>query len=198
MIQIQICLFLHLTTSQRRQNMLTRPVDHKFNKHHAQNVRDGAAQDAGNNFVWHYYDIEDPYEPDWLPVYDRRQSVLVDTSDFSPVDFFKLYFPDEAIELISNETNSYAEQFFDAPHDFDSHSRFHKWTDTTFEEISAMLAMKITTGICSMWEQDNSSTRQLIDTVFGENSPTHLKTTHRHFLKTIHRHIIMLKLYPSR
>ena len=54
-----------------------------------QNVSDGAAQDAGNNFVWHYYDIEDPYEPDWLPVYDRRQSILVDTSDFSPVDFFK-------------------------------------------------------------------------------------------------------------
>ena len=114
-----------------------------------QNVRDGTAQDAGNNFVWHYYDKEDPYEPDWLPVYDRRQSVLVDTSDFSPVDFFKLYFPDEAIELISNEANRYAEQFFDAPHDFDSHSRFHKWTDTTFEEISAMLVMKITMGICS-------------------------------------------------
>ena len=47
-------------------------------------------------------------------------------------------------------------------------------------------------------EQDNSSTIQLIDTVFGDNSPTQLKTTHRHFLKTIHRHIIMLKLYPSR
>ena len=82
-----------------------------------QNVRDGAAQNAGNNFVWHYYDIEDPYEPDWLPVYDRRQTVLVDTSDFSPVDFFKLYFPDEAIQLISNQTNHYAEQFFDAPHE---------------------------------------------------------------------------------
>ena len=46
-------------------------------------------------------------------------------------------------------------------------------------------------------EQDNSSTRQLIDTVFGDNSSTQLKTTHRHFLKTIHRHIIMLKLYTS-
>ena len=84
-----------------------------------------------------------------LPVYDRRQSVLVDTSDFSPGDFFKLYFPAEAIELISIETNRYAEQLFDAPHDFDSHSPFHKWTDTTFEELSAMLAMKITMGICS-------------------------------------------------
>ena len=46
-------------------------------------------------------------------------------------------------------------------------------------------------------EQDNSSTRQLIDTVFGDNSSTQLKTTHRHFLKTIHRHIIILQLYPS-
>ena len=43
-------------------------------------------------------------------------------------------------------------------------------------------------------EQDNSSTRQLIDTVFGDNSLTQLKTTHQHFLKTIHRHIIILQL----
>ena len=46
-------------------------------------------------------------------------------------------------------------------------------------------------------EQGNSSTRQPIDTVFGDNSSTQLKTTHRHFLKTIHRHIIILQLYPS-
>ena len=46
-------------------------------------------------------------------------------------------------------------------------------------------------------EQDNSSTRQLIDTVFGDNSSTQLKTTHRHFLKTIHRHIIILQLYTQ-
>ena len=39
--------------------------------------------------------------------------------------------------------------------------------------------------------RDNSSTRQLIDTVFGDNSSTQLKTTHRHFLKTIHWHICL-------
>ena len=39
--------------------------------------------------------------------------------------------------------------------------------------------------------RDNSSTRQLIDTVFGDNLSTQLKTTHRHFLKTIHRHICL-------
>ena len=42
-----------------------------------------------------------------------------------------------------------------------------------------------------LWDRDNSSTRQLIDTVFGDNSSTQLKTTHRLFLKTIHRHICL-------
>ena len=66
----------------------------------------------------------DPFAPDWLPVYDKRQSVLVDTSDFSPIDFFKLFFQDEAIQLIFTETNHYADQFFDAPHDFDHTANF--------------------------------------------------------------------------
>ena len=35
-------------------------------------------------------------------------------------------------------------------------------------------------------EQDNSLTRQRIYMVFGDNSSTQLKTTHRHFLKTIY------------
>ena len=41
------------------------------------------------------------------------------------------------------------------------------------------------------WNRDKSLTRQLVDLVFGDNSPTQLKTTHRHFLKTIHRHICL-------
>ena len=98
----------------------------------------------------------DPYAPDWLLVYDRRQSVLADISDFSSVDFFKLFFLDQAIQVISMETNRYADQLFDAPLDFVSHSRFHKWSDTTPEEISAMLAMKITMGICSKQRSQNT------------------------------------------
>ena len=31
------------------------------------------------------------------------------------------------------------------------------------------------------WEQDSSPTRQFTDTVFGDSSPTELKTVHRHF-----------------
>ena len=32
-----------------------------------------------------------------------------------------------------------------------------------------------------LWEQDSSPTRQFTDTYFGDSSPTHLKTVHRHF-----------------
>ncbi len=57
----------------------------------------------------HPYEFDDPYTPDWLPEYRRRAGVLVDTSDFKAFDFFKLYFPDEVIQLICTETNRYAE-----------------------------------------------------------------------------------------
>ena len=65
--------------------------------------------------------------------------------------------------------------------------------------LSKVRKLALTTFLywCPVREQDNSSTRQLIDMVFGDNSSTQLKTTYRHFLKTIHRHIIILQLYPS-
>ena len=97
---------------------------------------------AEHNFVRDYYGFEAPYEPDWLPNYERRHAVLVDTSDFLVVDFFRLHFPQQAVELICNETNRYAEQYFDTPVDFFPNSRFLKWTNTSVEEISAMVVCR--------------------------------------------------------
>ena len=37
-----------------------------------------------------------------------------------------------------------------------------------------------------------SPTRQFTDTDFGDSSPTHLKTIHRHFFKTVHRQNLIL------
>lgn len=59
-------------------------------------------------FRWEQYDFIDPYVPDWLPRHNAPRGVLVDTSDYSLVDYFKLFFPDEVFDLISNETNRYA------------------------------------------------------------------------------------------
>lgn len=59
---------------------------------------------------WEAYEDVDPFESNWLPVYQRPRSILVDTNDFKPVDYFSLLFPDEAFDLMSEETNRYAMQ----------------------------------------------------------------------------------------
>ena len=41
--------------------------------------------------------------------------------------------------------------------------------------------------------RDSSPTRQFPDMVFGDSSPTDLKTVLRHFLKTVPRHVCSVK-----
>lgn len=77
---------------------------------------------------WEAYEDVDPFESNWLPVYQRPRSILVDTNDFKPVDYFSLFFPDEAFDLMSEETNRYAMQYLDTTADFSENSRFQYWS----------------------------------------------------------------------
>lgn len=97
---------------------------------------------------WEDYDDFDPFECDWLPNYQRPHGILVDTSDFKPVDYFSLFFPDEALTLMAEETNRYAMQYLDSTCDFPQSSRLHKWYDTSVEEMKAYLALQIAMGLC--------------------------------------------------
>ena len=49
---------------------------------------------------------------------------MVETADFGPVDDFKLFFPDNLFTLFNTceQTNLFAEQFFDNPVDCSEHS----------------------------------------------------------------------------
>lgn len=94
----------------------------------------------------------DDYDASWLPEYNPpRKGVLVDTDGFSPVDYFKLFFPDSVFDLIAEQTNLYALNFFDQPSEDDlpAHSRFSAWTETTAAEIKAYVALQIAMGIVS-------------------------------------------------
>lgn len=123
----------------------------------------------GVDFEWGTYDWEDPYVSDWLPAFSGTRGVLVDTTDFNPVQYFKLFFPEEAFELISNETNRYAEQFFDKPQELPTSSRFHKWLDTDVEEIQAYIALQICMGMCQKNDlEEYWSKFWLTTTPFGE------------------------------
>ena len=64
------------------------------------------------------------------------------------MDFFNLFMPEAAFELISVETNRYALQCFDDPADLLPSSQFLSWTDTSKAEIKAFVALQIAMGLC--------------------------------------------------
>lgn len=93
---------------------------------------------------WEIYEDIDPFESTWLKKFTSRPGILVDTSEFAAVDFFYLFFPNEAFELISTETNRYASQYLDSTADFEPSSRFRAWSDTSPDEIKAFVSLEIT------------------------------------------------------
>ena len=97
----------------------------------------------------------DPYESDWLQDFTRRRGVLVDTDDYEPLDYFKLFFPDGAFQLLCDQTNQYATQYIDGPVPFPTHSRFRKWEATTVSEMQAYVALQIAMGLCQKHELED-------------------------------------------
>ena len=98
---------------------------------------------------WSVYDDNDPWEPDWIPPFSGHTGVLVDTTDFSPVDYFRLYFPENAFELMVEETNSYALQFLDSTVDLSVGSRFANMKPVTIEEMKSFVALQFAMGLCN-------------------------------------------------
>ena len=110
--------------------------------------RNRRATVRGPEIKWEIYEDIDPFESTWLQKFTPRPGILVDTSEFAPVDFFYLFFPNEAFELISTETNRYAIQYLDSTADFEPSSRFHAWSDTSPDEIKAFVSLEIAMGLC--------------------------------------------------
>ena len=74
--------------------------------------------------------------------------MLVDTNNYAEVDFFKMFLPNEAFELISTETNRYASQFLENNQQLPQYSRFQKWKETNVAEVKAYIALQIAMGLC--------------------------------------------------
>ena len=80
--------------------------------------------------------------------YTKNRGVLVDTSGFEPVDFFKLFFPDNVFTLMKTESNRYREQMM-ASGNFTQHSRLGNMRKIEDEEIEAFVALQIAMGLCN-------------------------------------------------
>lgn len=95
-------------------------------------------------FNWTYVDFYDDFDVDWVGT-PCRNGVLIDTTDFQPVDYFKYCFPDDVFDITVTHTNLFATQFLQN-RTLGSHSRYHKWTDTSVKEMQAYVALQIAMG----------------------------------------------------
>ncbi|XP_064649987.1 piggyBac transposable element-derived protein 4-like [Lineus longissimus] len=74
--------------------------------------------------------------------------VLVDTTDFKAVDYFKLYLDDDLINHIVTQTNKYADDYIrNPPTPLKGKSRCHDWIPTNAEEIQTFLGLTMLMGI---------------------------------------------------
>jgi len=113
-------------------------------------------------YDWQNYPDIDPWESSWLPNFQKCRGVLVDTTDFQPLQYFKLFFPDSVFELMSSETNRYADQFFESRAVLSPKSRFRNWKPTTPEEMKGFIALHIEMGLDWRYRVDEHwSTRPL-------------------------------------
>ena len=46
----------------------------------------------------------DDLHQSWLPRFQQRRSILVDTTGFQPLNYFKLFFPVNLFELMAEQT----------------------------------------------------------------------------------------------
>ncbi|XP_056397299.1 piggyBac transposable element-derived protein 4-like [Hyla sarda] len=94
-----------------------------------------------------------------LPEFVATAGIRVDTVGLKEADFFQLFFSEELINLIVEETNRYAEQFIAAnPQAY--HARPYQWTPTNALELKTFFALLFNMGIVkkptirSYWSND--------------------------------------------
>uniref|UniRef100_A0A8C4S1I0 PiggyBac transposable element-derived protein domain-containing protein n=1 Tax=Erpetoichthys calabaricus TaxID=27687 RepID=A0A8C4S1I0_ERPCA len=131
-----------------------------------------AASTPTARFAWEEYPEIDPWEPIWLPDFTRRHGLLLDTMDYKPLDYFNLFFPEAVSQLISDETNRYAEQFFESRDALAPRSRFSKWKPTTKDEMKGFVALQIEMGLDWRYNfREHWSTHTLSPGGFGQVMP---------------------------
>jgi len=106
---------------------------------------------APNTYNWEPYPSTDPYEAaKWLNDFEKRPGITVDSSGFSPLDYFSLFFDNDVISFLVRETNAYAHHVFATRGD-----TFYKqrWSDVDAVEMRAFLGLQIGKCMHSSYHQ---------------------------------------------
>ena len=84
--------------------------------------------------------------PDFSATPGPTAGLLPSPETTSCLDCFQLFFTDEVIEIMKEQTNLYAQQFLSGVH-LKKFSRFQAWRSVTFSEMVVFLAMIIAMGL---------------------------------------------------
>src|SRR5688572_9759672 len=95
------------------------------------------------------------------PVFSAKTGVLIDTVDFTPLDYFMTYIDTDLIRHFVIQTNLYAAQYLrDNDHKLGPNSRARRWKDTDQNEIMKFIGLTLLMGvvkkplIAMYWSED--------------------------------------------
>ncbi|XP_076467420.1 uncharacterized protein LOC143298491 [Babylonia areolata] len=98
----------------------------------------------------------------------KKTSVLVNTDNFRSVDFFMLFLPESAFQLMADQCNLYAEELLSGITELSQHSRLNAARDVTVPEMKAYTVLQIAMGLCCKPEiEDYWQTYWLLSLPFG-------------------------------
>jgi len=116
--------------------------------------------------------LDYPWEPSWLSNFQPSHGVFVNTLNFEPVDYFKLFFLEAVFNLMSVETNRYADSLLVCSGQLPPYSRFIEWKPTTEEEMKGFIVLHTEMGLNLHYNlQELWSMRYLSPGGFGQVMP---------------------------
>ena len=93
---------------------------------------------------------DDIFQLDWCPDFVDNISLKVDMDDADPLEFFYKFYPKGLFRLFVEQTNLYADQFFQTEKgkNLSAGSRFSDWSKTNEAEMRAYTCLEIAMGLC--------------------------------------------------
>ena len=86
--------------------------------------------------------------------------IMIDTTDFDALDYYKQYLTDDLLNSFVAETNRYAQSWIQG-HSLRRHSRAQKWRDVTFDEMKVFIGLTLLMGLVKLprldlyWTKDS-------------------------------------------
>ena len=75
--------------------------------------------------------------------------IMIDTTDFDALDYYKQYLTDNLLNSFVAETNRYAQSWIQG-HNLRRYSRAHKWRDIMFDEMKVFIGLTLLMGLVKL------------------------------------------------